>query len=239
MKKFTITIILFFIAQITAHAHYLWVDTAKDGKIGVEQNVKIHYGEYTYGAIEEVNKEAFTAVSKFTLWLIHPNGKKEKLNSLAKENHYLATFIPAENGVYTLALDNNNIDVIDYTAYDFGIFKTHYHSTANVQVGNTVNDITETNKEGLIIKELPSQNQEISLQVLYKGKPLAKNEVQVYVADQWSKELETDENGMVTFKMPWSTKYILETTTNEDVPGNYNGEKYEFVWHCATYCINN
>jgi len=29
----------------------------------------------------------------------------------------------------------------------------------------------------------------------------------------------------------------VETTTKEEIPGTYNGEEYEFIWHCATYCI--
>ena len=66
---------------------------------------------------------------------------------------------------------------------------------------------------------------------------MAKNELKIYVADLWSKTLETDDHGIVTFKKPWETKYIIETTFEERVPGIYKGEAYEFIWHCGTYCI--
>ena len=66
---------------------------------------------------------------------------------------------------------------------------------------------------------------------------LPKNEVNIYVSDLWSKTLETDENGIVSFKLPWNTKYILETTHKEEVPGIYKNESYQFIWHCVTYTI--
>ncbi len=127
--------------------------------------------------------------------------------------------------------------MIDYTQYDFGIFKTHYHSTAKVQVGDTVTETAAVNDTGMTVKDVSKNDSEVQLQVLYKNKPLAKNELKVFVSDLWSKTLETDENGMVSFKLPWKIKYIVETTTKEEVPGTYNGKNYQFIWHCATYTI--
>ena len=88
-----------------------------------------------------------------------------------------------------------------------------------------------------MVKQLGNTADEVKLQVFYKGEPLAKNELKVYVADLWSKTLYTDENGQVSFLKPWETKYIVETTIKEEVPGTYKGEEYQFIWHCATYCI--
>ncbi|HET8736330.1 MAG TPA: DUF4198 domain-containing protein [Pricia sp.] len=224
-------------APITAKAHYLWVETARNGMVGQEQKVKVHYGEYTYGVIEEVNGEAFPAVSLFTLWVIHPDGEKEMLETKAEKNHYSASFVPQKNGTYTLLLNNNEIEVIDYTQYDFGIFKTHYHSTAKVSVGNAEGDTEVQNPSGLAIKELANDGGKVTLQVLYKDSPITEQEAKIFVSDLWSKTLETDEKGQITFELPWDTKYIVETTKKEEVPGTYKGKDYEFIWHCATYCI--
>ncbi|GAL80267.1 hypothetical protein JCM19274_557 [Algibacter lectus] len=101
------------------------------------------------------------------------------------------------------------------------------------KVSKTIAD----NKSGITIKDISKTADEIKLQVLYKNKPLAKNELKVFVADLWTKTLETDDDGFVTFKCPWETKYIVETTYSEKVPGVYKDEKYEFIWHCATYAI--
>tara|TARA_R110002012_G_scaffold56123_2_gene143619 strand:- start:4176 stop:4892 length:717 start_codon:yes stop_codon:yes gene_type:complete len=236
MKKLIATLLLITLPVLSVSAHYLWIETNGNGTLGQAQEVRVHYGEYTYGVIEKVEGEAFPAVSKFTLWAIAPDGTKTELNTKAKEDHYLASFTPSQNGVYTIALNNNEIDVIDYTQYDFGIFKTHYHSTAKVLVG-TDGDTKTANREGILIKQLENDGEEIKLQILYKGEPIAKNELKVYVSDLWSKTLYTDNNGEVSFALPWDTKYIVETTTKEEIPGTYNGDDYEFIWHCATYCI--
>jgi uncharacterized GH25 family protein len=237
MKNKLLFLFISLFGAMTAQAHYLWLETKGTGKLGEKHEIRVHYGEYTYGVIEQVEGEAFPLVSKFKLWLIAPDGSKTELSTEAKEDHYVAYFTPSQNGVYTAALNNNEINVIDYTQYDFGIFKTHYHSTAKVQVGNTDADTQTANPNGIVVKQLANDGEEIKLQVLYKGQPLAKNELQVYVADLWSKTLYTDDNGEVTFGLPWETKYIVETTTKEEVPGTYNGEDYQFIWHCATYCI--
>lgn len=236
MKKFIATLLLITLPVLSASAHYLWIETNGTGALGQTQEVRVHYGEYTYGVIEKVEGEAFPLVSKFTLWVIAPDGTKTELGKKAKEDHYLASFTPSQKGVYTIALNNNEIDVIDYTQYDFGIFKTHYHSTAKVQVGAD-GDTKTANPNGIVVKQLENDGEEIKLQVLYKGEPIAKNELKVYVSDLWSKTLYTDDNGEVSFALPWDTQYIVETTTKEEMPGTYNGEDYEFIWHCATYCI--
>ncbi|MBQ4914221.1 DUF4198 domain-containing protein [Maribacter sp. MMG018] len=238
MKKLITTITLLVITATPSFAHYLWLETDRTGNIGQEQEVRVYYGEYTYGVIETVQGDNFPKVSNFQLWLVLPDGSRTTLKTTAQKDHYVAYFTPNTNGTYTVALDNDQIDVLDYTKWDFGIFKPQYHATAKVQVGTLFTDTKITNDQGIAIKELNSDNEEIRLQVFYKGRPLAKNEFKIYVSDLWSKTIETDAQGIVHFLLPWKAKYTMETTFEERVPGSYNGKEYEFIWHCATYCIN-
>ncbi len=236
--KTLLILLITLLTSLSASAHYLWLETESQGVLGREQYVRVHYGEYTYGVVEEVAGEGFPRVANFKLWLIGPDGSKTILETAAAKDHYSAHFIPTLPGTYTIALNNNEIDVIDYTQYNFGIFKTHYHATASVQVDDDTNLNSPTNPEGLTVNKISQDGTEVRLQVLYKGDPLEGNEVTVYVADLWSKILETDSEGTVSFRLPWETKYIVETTLKEQVPGNYRGKAYQFIWHCATYCIN-
>jgi uncharacterized GH25 family protein len=237
MKKSIITVLVLLFATAQSFAHYLWVETNPEGEKGKEQEVRVYYGEYTYGVIEKVNGEAFPSVKYFTLWLVDTKGNKSEISVKPTEDYYVGTFKPKKDGVYTVVLDNDAIDVIDYTKYDFGIFKTHYNSIAKVQVGGINAETATMNDSGITVKDVSENNDEVKLQVLFKNKPLPKNEFKIYVSDLWTKTLETDENGFVSFKKPWNTKYIIETTFEERTPGTYNGEAYEFIWHCATYCI--
>ncbi|AOW22128.1 DUF4198 domain-containing protein [Urechidicola croceus] len=239
MKKIILSIVCILFATASSFAHYLWIETSPTGNLNEEQEVRVYFGEYTYGVIEDVNGDAFPKVKDFTIWVVDPSGNKTKLETTATDKFYKTNFTPTTNGTYTILLNNDNIDVIDYTQYDFGIFKTHYHSVAKVQVGDAKNETFNLNENGISVKDISTSSDEVKLQVVYKNEVLAKNEVKIYVQDLWSKTLETDENGIITFKLPFETKYILETTTKEEVPGNYNGEDYEFIWHCVTYCIPN
>ena len=64
MKKLLITTILTILPLLSIQAHYLWLETNKDGKLGKKHEIRVHYGEYTYGVFEQVEGEAFPLVSK-------------------------------------------------------------------------------------------------------------------------------------------------------------------------------
>ena len=237
MKKIFLTFAFILVATLQTFAHYIWIETNPTGVINEEQEVKVYFGEYNYGVIEKVNGEAFHKVKDFTLWIVDATGNKKQLKVTARENHYLAKFTPKNNGTHTIVLNNDKIDVIDYTQYDFGIFKTHYNSSAKIQIGEKTSETIADNKNGITVKDISKYENEMKLQVLYKGEALKENEVKIYVADLWSKTLKTDKGGVISFKLPWKSKYILETTFSEKVPGKFKGKDYQFIWHCATYCI--
>ena len=50
-----------------AFAHYLWIETVATGKQNQKQEVRVYFGEYTYGVIEEVAGDAFKGVSDFNI----------------------------------------------------------------------------------------------------------------------------------------------------------------------------
>src|SRR5690606_6295159 len=114
MKK-TITLALFLLAANSLFAHYLWIETNPKGELNREQEIRVYYGEYTYGVTEKVNGEAFPKVKDCTLWVIDPSGHKMELQTEASELYYIAKFTPSANGTYTVLLNNDKINVIDYT----------------------------------------------------------------------------------------------------------------------------
>jgi len=232
---------MFLLATANTFAHFMWIETLPTGKLNQKQEVKVFFGEYSYGVTEKVAEEAFGKMKQFNVWVISPAGEKIKLDMEPKDIYYSGWFEPKANGTYTVVMNNNNIDVIDYTQYNFGIFKTHYHATAKVEVGNKASDTAALNPEGLsivdITKKVHADKAEAAFKILYKGQPLKETEVSVFITDQWAKKVYTDENGVIKFGLPWGVKYIMEVTKKEEVPGSYNGKDYQFIWHCATYTI--
>lgn len=240
MKKSILLLLLLFVSA-NSFAHFMWVETSPVGKLNKKQDVRVYFGEYTYGEVENAGEEAFNKVMNFDVWVISPTGEKTKLQMTPAIRFYAGSFEPKVNGTYTVVLNNNNIDVIDYTQYNFGIFKTHYHATAKVEVGGSATETAAVNPDGLTIvditKKVHVENGQTAFKVLYKGQPIKEQEVTVFITDQWSKKAYTDKDGIIKFSLPWGVKYIMEATKKEEIPGKFNGKDYQFIWHCATYCI--
>lgn len=236
MKKilFLFTIVLLS-TSTSAFAHYLWLETHAKGTLNEPQEVRVYFGEYTYGVVEEVSGDAFKGVNDFKLWLVDPSGKKQILETKAGSDHYAASFTPDSDGVYLVYLENQNIDVLDYTEYDFGIFKPEYKAFKQVQVNATTSLNPAMVTKGLVINQLLDDDNEVKLQVLYNGNPLKDAEATLSMQDLWTKKLKTNEEGILEFKKPFKTKYILEVTHNEDKPGVFKDADYQFIWHCATF----
>ncbi|SFU64464.1 Uncharacterized conserved protein, contains GH25 family domain [Pustulibacterium marinum] len=236
MKTFFLTALCCFF-YATSFAHFLWIETEATGKLNTKHTVNVYYGEYSYGVKETVGGDTFNKVKNFSLWAIAPDGSKTALEISAKENFYTAQFTPTQKGTYTIALNNNDIEVIDFTKYDFGIFKTHYYSSATVTVGKIQPASVTQNENGIALQLVKKEGNQATFKLLYKNEALAKSEVTIFMQDQWSKKINTDDNGLFTFAMPFDTTYVLEATTKEEVPGEFKGKTYEFVWHCSTFSI--
>jgi hypothetical protein len=43
---------------------------------------------------------------------------------------------------------------------------------------------------------------------------------------------------MITFSLPFKTRYVIEATHEDKKPGTYDNVAYQFTWHCAVYTIN-
>jgi uncharacterized GH25 family protein len=241
MRTSIFTFLFLMAGMANSYAHYIWLETSPSGTLNTKHEIKIRFGEYTYGVVEKVNGGAFKSVSDFSVWLVSPGGEKTSLEVTPADDHYLASFTPAKNGTYTIALDNKNMKVLDYTEYNMGILKPQYHCKTKVVVGDDLSPLKSTNPDGIEIVDLSNSpftvGEEVKLQVLFEGKPLAKNEISIFIDDLWSKKLWTGEDGTVTFNLPWDTMYIAEATHDKKIPGSFNEKSYEYIWHCATYCI--
>lgn len=65
------------------------------------------------------------------------------------------------------------------------------------------------------------------LKVVYKGAPLPKAKVQLAAPSGWTREVETGEDGTVTFVTPWKGQYVAEVKHSDKTEGTTaQGEKY-------------
>lgn len=70
--------------------------------------------------------------------------------------------------------------------------------------------------------------------VVYKGQPLPKAKVSLVVQSGWAKEAHTDEQGLVSFDMPWKGTYVAEVAHDERSGGERGTEKYDGVHYVTS-----
>lgn len=215
-------------SQLFAHA--LWIETASTGKAGQPQQVKVYYGEYVSNERDETAKW-YSDVKDFTLWLTAPGKEKIKLSTTPGSNFYAASFTPDGDGLYVLTVSHEAKELGGTTKYEF-------LSTAIVSVGKPAAIDHSSIPASLTAYTLEAKkykvNAPVQLKAVLNGKPLVQKKVSVFSPEGWSKEMTTDENGVITFNPIWPGRYVLEVSTHEKNSGDHHGKAYTAAWQGAT-----
>ncbi len=52
-SKTILTLVLVMMTCAQSFAHYMWLETSESGELGKAHAVKVFFGEYTYGVVED------------------------------------------------------------------------------------------------------------------------------------------------------------------------------------------
>ena len=218
------------VLSTASFAHALWIETAATGKAGKMQTVKVFYGEYIENERDSVAKW-YSDVAAFTLWLVGPDQKRTKLETVAGVNYYEAKFTPALNGKYTLAISHQAKDLGGTTKY-------HFLATTIVTVGNsTTNSASTVNALQLnaVGTAKAMVNKPLSLKAYLQNAVAAGKKVSVFSPKGWSMELSTNSSGEITFTPPFIGRYVVEVSDMDKAAGEHYGKPYQATWSGATY----
>jgi hypothetical protein len=77
-----------------------------------------------------------------------------------------------------------------------------------------------------------------TFKVFFKGQPLPKARVAIVVQSGWAKEARSDDQGAVSFDLPWKGSYVLEASYIDRTPGERPGpngaELYDGINYVTT-----
>ena len=104
MKNIVALALLFFLFDQTALAHAMWIETNRSGSVNEEHEINVFFGEFSHDVREDAGEESFEKVKKFELWIADQHGEKTILEAVPNGNHYTASFVPTNEGVYTCLL---------------------------------------------------------------------------------------------------------------------------------------
>ncbi|TWF35361.1 hypothetical protein FHW36_109151 [Chitinophaga polysaccharea] len=235
MKQLLLSVILFF-CVLSVRAHAIWIETSTTGKTGQSQEVNVFFGEYADNERDSV-QHWFSNMKEFTLYLVTPDGKKEKLPCVPEGNHFKAVFTPAAAGAHTLLIDHTVADLYSGS-------KIHYYALGLVKVNGSlqgVDHLKTATDLGLVANHAQKHktNQPENIQLHYKQQPLPTGlQLAIQSPAGWTKKYEAGKQGTVAFTPVWAGRYLLEGTYTENEKGEQAGKPYERIWHCVTYCMD-
>ena len=237
IKFYVSALILMMIANV-ASAHYIWIETGSSGKIGQPQEVKIYYGEYNEGK-REIKGGRLDELKGIEAWLIDPDGNRTALKVSLEDKFFKTAFTPSKAGEYYIMAVNKVVEVKDWSKHDIGIVKPMFYASKKISVQTNVHKpLNVLELPDLTIVPVENKNsKEPSFKLYFKGLPLSNGKVFFHAPNEWSKELKTDNEGIVSFNPLWKGLYVIECIHVEKTPGKFKDKNYEAIRHRATSMI--
>lgn len=183
-----------------AQAHQVWLEPDAGG-------TKLYFGEFGDN-LHEVSPGFLDKVTLLSAAVLSPQG--EKAVASKKDRDGIAIAGRAGKGDSLIAVD---LAYPLIESKDGGkLVRTAWTPAARhvaelgPQTPKLVLDVVPTNATG-------------EFQVVYRGEPLAKAEVSLVAASGWSLTGSTNDQGKVTFRLPWKGTYALLVRHKDPVPG--------------------
>lgn len=216
MKKNWMLVPAMLCALGTAQAHQVWLENSAQG------NAIVRFGEFgenlreaSPGLLDKFGKPVATLVS----------AKGEQSAEGRKEADGFALPFKAQNGESIVAED------AQYPLYSWGEAGKQTRSWFYPAARQITDFAAQQPKLPLDLVPTGTPGE---LRLVYKDKPLPKAKVTLTVQSGWTKEAHTDEQGKVTFDMPWAGTYVAEVSHDDKSGGERQGEKYDVVYYVTT-----
>lgn len=200
----------------TAQAHQIWLEESSQG------SAVVRFGEFGDN-LREASPGLLDKFGKPVATLVSANGDKSADGT--KQADGFALPFKARNGESIVAED------AQYPLYSWGEGDKQTRSWF-YPAARQITDFS-AQKPRLPLDLVPTGTPG-ELQLTYKEKPLPKTKVTLTVQSGWMKEAETDEQGKVSFDMPWAGAYVAEVSHDDKAGGERKGEKYDVVYYVTT-----
>jgi uncharacterized GH25 family protein len=198
-----------------AHAHQIWIEQTN-------QTATLQFGEFG----ENLRETTPGLLDKFVqpgATLLSAKGEQAlTLNKTADGFTLSALAAPGDSIVaeetYYPVIENKRGDTITRLAWTPA---ARYITNFSQQQPKLTLDILPTGKAG-------------EFKVFYKGLPLPKAKVAAVVQSGWAREATANEQGLVSFDLPWRGKYVLEAQHSDKSAGERHGKSYDVASYVTT-----
>lgn len=188
------------LAASGAQAHQVWLD--RDGA-----GTKLYFGEFGDN-LHEVSPGFLDKLTRVSATVVSAKGEKPVESK--KERDGITIAGRAEKGDALLAVD------LGYPLMESKDGSKTVR-TAWTPAARYVPDLAPQQPK-LVLDVVPT-NSSGEFQVSYRGAPLAKVEVSLVAASGWALSGKTDDQGKVSFRLPWKGTYALLVRHKDPTPG--------------------
>lgn len=238
----------------TVFAHFVWIESPSTVSPEQEEEVRLYFGEFHEFLREEAGgrldeREGLKA------WVVSQDAERQALK-LEKETNFFHTTVKLEKpGRYNLIANDHETEVKDGTrSATIGMmYKPMYYARTQLLVFEP-GRVSEREAEitGLLDLDIvpltshldplngtisPKVGDEVVIQVLFKGEPLAKAKPLAYAPIGWLKELRTNSKGITRFTPLWPGTYVIDCVYLEKAPGQFERKNYQAIRHRATFTL--
>lgn len=220
MTKLSLVLLAALGLAAPAQAHQIWIEQAEG------QNAIVRFGEFGEN-LRETSPGLLDKFGKPAATLIAAGG--EKTSEATKTATGFALPFRAGKGDSIVAEDPG-YPLYTWKQQDKDVLNRYYPAARLItgfaaQPPKLVLDLVPTGAEG-------------QFKLFFKNQPKPKTKVTLVTQSGWSKEAVTDEQGLVTFDMPWQGTYVAEVSLNDRSPGERAGasgsEKFDAVSYATT-----
>lgn len=212
-------------------AHEMWIESKAKGSVGVAQEVKVFFGEFSWGKPTPAAKW-FSDIADCKLVLTTPDGKTQVLDKTKEEDCYKAAFTPTTKGIYKLGFVHVVKDVykeMKLTYVSAALVNVEGPAKGSTIVGEGFYQLQVDNKA--IAKGYPTR-----FTILEAGKPYKSQMVEVSNTDSATRNIETDKNAVLDFPSDWHGGQLIQLAHPEKVEaGTHNGKEYTNEYTVFTF----
>lgn len=204
----------------SAQAHHIWLE--QDAK-----QVKLYFGEFNLN-LREASPGLLDKLTNPIAKLVDAKG--EKPLTLTKTSQAFIVEASVERGQSVIAEEKN------YPAYD----KKVNDKTLRAVYLPAARYIADFNAQlpQLTLDVVPTGNP-TEFKVYFRNQPLPKAEATVIAASGWTREIRSDERGIVTVALPWKSFYAIEVHFTDANAGVRGEDKYDTATYVTTLTLTN
>ncbi|MBV7486274.1 DUF4198 domain-containing protein [Bordetella sp. BOR01] len=224
MKKLLSTAIATLGLAASAHAHQIWIEQPEG------QSAVIRFGEFGDN-LRETSPGLLDNFGKPTATMISDKGE-QSANAAKSADGFTLPFKAGEGD--TIVAEDAAFPLRTFKQGDKTI--TSWYRPA----ARYVADFAEQAPK-LALDVVPA-GQPGTFKVFFDGKPLPSAKVAIVVQSGWAQETRSDDQGVVSFNLPWKGSYVLEAAHIDRKPGERPGkdspEKYDGINYVTTLHVS-